>query len=86
MRAQLTIYRNQQRNPDTTQAVFIPFQDPEYWGVAVAKDNQELLDQFNEFIEKYRSDGGFDALSEKYLAQEQRAFDDLGFTWFFDLD
>ena len=27
---QLTIYRNNQANPDTTEAVFIPFQDPEY--------------------------------------------------------
>ncbi len=46
---QLTIYRNNQKNPDTTEAVFIPFQDPES-GIAVAKGNDELLGQLNEFI------------------------------------
>ncbi len=83
---QLTIYRNQARNPDTTTAVFIPFQDPEYWGIAVAKGHEELLDQINEFIADYRTDGGFDRLSEKHLAEEQKAFNQFGFAWFFDLD
>ena len=83
---QLTIYRNQQRNPDTTEAVFIPFQDPEYWGIAVAKGNEELLDQVNEFIAQYSADGGFDAITERHLSEEKKAFDELGFSWFFDLD
>ena len=47
---QLTIYRNHQANPDTTEAVFIPFQDAEEWGIAVKKGNTELLDQLNAFI------------------------------------
>lgn len=83
---QLTIYRNHEANPDTTEAVFIPFQDPEYWGIAVQKGNTELLDQLNEFIAQSRADGTFDALTEKYLAQEKAAFDELGFTWFFDFE
>lgn len=82
---QLTIYRNQQRNPDTTVAVFVPFQESEKWGVAVKKGNTELLEQMNEFIEKFTEDGGFDELSEKYLSEEKKAFDELGFKWFFDL-
>lgn len=36
---QLTIYRNWQNNLDTTNAVFIPFQDVEPWGIAVKKGN-----------------------------------------------
>ena len=83
---QLTIYRNQARNPDTTKAVFIPFQDVEYWGVAVAKGEDTLLEQLNEFIPTYAAEGGFDGLTEKHLAEEKAAFDDLGFSWFFDLD
>ena len=47
---QLTIYRNHQANPDTTEAVFIPFQDAEEWGIAVKKGDTELLDQLNAFI------------------------------------
>lgn len=81
---QLTVYRNQQRNPDTTVAVFIPFQEPEGWGIAVKKGNSTLLDQLNEFIAKSKQDGEFDRLTQKYLPDEKAAFDKLGFTWFFD--
>lgn len=82
---QLTIYRNWQNNLDTTNAVFIPFQDVEPWGIAVKKGNTELLDQLNEFIETYREDGGFEELTEKYLSEEKEAFEELGFQCFFDM-
>ncbi len=82
---QLTIYRNQQQNAETTKAIFIPFQDVDYWGVAVQKGNTELVTELNEFIASYRADGGFDALSETYLAEEKVAFQELGFQWFFDI-
>lgn len=83
---QLTIYRNWQNNQDTTEAVFIPFQDVDKWGVAVQKGNTELLGQLNTFIETYTNEGGFDNLSEKHLKEEKKAFDELGFKWFFDLN
>lgn len=83
---QLTIYRNNQANPDTTEAVFIPFQDPEYWGIAVQKGNDELREQFNEFIAQCKANGTFDELTQEYLADEKAAFDKLGFRWFFDFD
>lgn len=83
---QLTIYRNNQANPDTTEAVFIPFQDPEYWGIAVADGNDELRAQFNEFIAQCKQDGSFEELTQEYLADEKAAFDELGFRWFFDFD
>lgn len=82
---QLTIYRNHLKNADTTTAIYIPFQDVEYWGVAVKKGNTELLDQLNAFIEKYAAEGGFDKLTEKYLSEEKKAFEELGFQWFFDI-
>jgi len=81
---QLTIYRNQKSNPDTTNAVFIPFQDPEHWGVAVKQGNSKLLSQLNEFIAKSKTNGEFDKLTNRYLAEEKATFDTLGFKWFFD--
>jgi polar amino acid transport system substrate-binding protein len=81
---QLTIYQNNQANPDTTNAVFIPFQDPEHWGIAVKKGNSALLAQLNAFIAKSKTDGEFDKLTNKYLATEKATFDSLGFKWFFD--
>jgi len=82
---QLTIYRNNQMNPETTVAIFIPFQNVEYWGAALQKGNTELLNGVNSFIKKYAEEGGFEELSEKYMAEERKAFDELGFKWFFDL-
>ena len=81
---QLTIYRDQQANPETTVAIFIPFQDVEYWGVGVKKDNTDLLNNVNAFIDKFYADKGFDTLTTKYLQNEKAAFDQLGFSWFFD--
>lgn len=83
---QLTIYRNNQANPDTTKAVFIPFQDPEYWGIAVASGNDELREELNSFIAESKENGEFDRLTDTYLADEKAAFDELGFRWFFDFD
>ena len=83
---QLTIYRNHEANPDTTEAVFIPFQDAEEWGIAVKKGNTELLDQLNAFIAQSKTDGEFDRLTGKYLADEKKAFDQYGFKWFFDFE
>ena len=83
---QLTIYRNHAANPETTHAVYIPFQDAESWGIAVAKGNDELLGQLNEFIARSKENGEFDRLTEKYLSQEKEAFDEYGFKWFFDFE
>lgn len=82
---QLTIYRNWQNNPDTTSAIFIPFQDVEKWGIAVQKGNQELLGQLNAFLADFQDKGGYEELTEKYLAEEKKAFDELNFQWFFDM-
>ncbi|MEG0071433.1 MAG: transporter substrate-binding domain-containing protein [Raoultibacter sp.] len=82
---QLTIYRNWQANLNTTTALFIPFQNVEQWGIAVQKGNTELQSQLNNFIAQYRSQGGFDTLTQTHLAKEKAAFDELGFQWFFDM-
>lgn len=83
---QLTIYRNHMANPDTTEAIYIPFQEAESWGIAVKKGDTELLDQLNSFIAESKTDGEFDRLTEKYLSEEKKAFDQYGFKWFFDFE
>lgn len=83
---QLTIYRNQKANSDSTEAIYIPFQDAEEWGIAVNKGNSELLNQLNEFIAQSKADGEFDKLTEKYLSEEKKAFDEYNFKWFFDFE
>lgn len=78
---QLTIYRQNQANPDTTEAILIPFQDSESWGMAVNKDNQELLTQIDSFIGEFKAQGGFDELTEKHLKEEKETFDALLLTF-----
>lgn len=81
---QLTIYQNQKDNPETTIAVYIPGQQAETWGVGVKKGNTELLGKVNAFIDKFYAENGFGPITEKYLAEEKKAFDSFGFPWFFD--
>lgn len=83
---QLTIYRNWNTHKDTTEAIFIPFQKPEQWGAAVKKGNTALLDSFNAFLKDYQAQGGFERLTQTYMAEEKAIFDKWGFTWFFDLE
>lgn len=80
---QLTIYRNNKKNPDTTKAIFIPNQDVEYWGIGIKKGNTELLTKVNSFIDAFFAKKGFDPITEKYLKEEKAAFDKNGFPWFF---
>ncbi len=81
---QLTIYRQNQINKDVTDIVQIPAQDSEDWGMVVKQGNTELLSQINDFIKDYKDKGGFDEITNKYMAEEKQVFDELGFPWFFD--
>jgi len=81
---QLTIYKNWTNHKNTTVALLKPFQEkPEYWGVAIKKGNEELREHVNAFIKQAKSDGTFDALSQKYLAEARATFDTLGIPFFF---
>ena len=50
------------------------------------KGNQELLEEINAFLAEYKENGGYEELTEKHLAEEKKAFEELEFQWFFDLD
>lgn len=82
---QLTIYRNWQQNQDKSKALFIDVNEVEPWAIAIRQNDTALANELNDFLEQYRANGGFDKLTEKYLAKEKTAFDQLGFLWFFDV-
>ncbi len=83
---QLTIYRNWAKFQDTTTAVFIPFQEPEKWGIAVKKGNTKLLKELNAFLAEFKKQGGYEELTKKYMSEEKAIFDQWGFTWFFNME
>jgi polar amino acid transport system substrate-binding protein len=39
--------------------------------------------QINTFIKKFREEGGFDALAEKYLPEQKKAFKAMGVPFVF---
>ncbi len=80
---QLTITRNVNANASTLKAVFIPDQVAEEWGAAFKKGS-ELTAKFNAFLVKFTQHGGFADLIEKHLKEEKKAFDAMGFAFFFE--
>lgn len=81
---QLTVYRQSKLNEETTEAILIPFQDSESWGIGVKKGNTDLLNKINDFIKEFKEKNGFDEITEEYLSEEKKTFDELNFPWFFD--
>lgn len=81
---QLTIYRNWEKHKNESVALLEPFQEfPEYWGVALRKNDLKLKEEIDAFISKAKLDGTFDALSKRYLYDVRETFDSLGIPFFF---
>jgi polar amino acid transport system substrate-binding protein len=79
---QLSTLANWQANQTTTRPLLQAFQ-AEHWAVGLKKGNDELLGQVNTFIETYRSQGGFQRLADRWLAQQKAAFAKLGVPFVF---
>ncbi|HEV8050852.1 MAG TPA: transporter substrate-binding domain-containing protein [Parachlamydiaceae bacterium] len=79
---QISVYTNWQKNQKTTRANLIPFQK-ENWAIAIRKNNEELLNKINDFIKKFREEGGFDKLADKYLPEQKQAFKQMGVPFVF---
>lgn len=74
---QLSIYRYNKANPETTRALLKPFIE-ESWAIGIGKGNDGLKLQVNTFLEKFRKAGGFEKLGSEYLADEKRFLESQG--------
>lgn len=79
---QMSVFQNNKRNPATTRALLAPLQT-ESWAVALRQGDADLLKQVNTFLSVFRAEGGFDKLSERFLAEEKAAFAAQGIPFFF---
>jgi polar amino acid transport system substrate-binding protein len=79
---QLSVFQNWKKYQDTTRAILQPFQQEE-WAMGIRKGNEELRQQINNFIAKFKNSGGFDALGAKYLSENKKAFEQLGIPFYF---
>ncbi len=79
---QMSTLRNWQANPDTTRALLKPFRE-ESWAIALRKGDAELRAMVNAFLAKFRAEGGFDRLAEKWLKEQRAGFEKLGVPFVF---
>lgn len=79
---QMSVFQNARRQPGKVRALLAPLQQ-ESWAVALRPDDNELRTQVNTFLGKFRADGGFHELADKYLAEEKTAFEAQGIPFVF---
>ena len=70
---QMSVFQNARRQAGKVRALLAPLQK-ESWAIALRPGDPELLKQVNAFLARFRTDGGFDRLADKYLADEKAAF------------
>jgi polar amino acid transport system substrate-binding protein len=79
---QMSIWQNQQKNPDATRALLAPIRKEE-WAIAVRKEDAPLREQINSFLKEFRAEGGFDRLAEQFLKEQKAAFEKEGVPFVF---
>jgi polar amino acid transport system substrate-binding protein len=70
---QMSVWKNWKQNPEATRALLAPLQK-EHWAVGVKRENDDLRLEINDFLKQFRTNGGFDKLGERYLAEQKEAF------------
>jgi polar amino acid transport system substrate-binding protein len=79
---QISTYENWRRNEDTTRALLKPFQT-ETWAIGLRQDDAALRQQVNQFLQNYKTQGGFDKLGDRYLGEQKAAFKKLDYPFSF---
>lgn len=79
---QMSVFKNWQKNPETTRAVLAPFQQ-ESWAIGLRKGDAELREKVNAFLADFRARGGFEKLGAKWLGEQQAEFKKLGLPFYF---
>jgi polar amino acid transport system substrate-binding protein len=79
---QMSVYQQARKNPDKLKALLSPIQT-ESWAVGLRQADEGLRQQVNAFLAKFRKEGGFDRLAEKYLKEQKAAFAAQGIPFVF---
>ena len=79
---QFSVFQHWNRNPETTRALLQPFQK-ERWAIGVRKGNSPLVESVNAFLARFRKDGGFERLGDRWLKEPKEGFKKLGLDFVF---
>jgi len=74
---QLSIFQYAGANPETTRGLLKPFVE-EAWAIAIAKGNDQLRGQVNDFLTEFRARDGFGKLGEQFLQKEKKFLEAAG--------
>lgn len=79
---QVSVWRYNRQYPDETVALLEPVK-PEPWAIGLRLGDAHLKKQVNEFLQKFRKEGGFARLGDKYLAEQKADFEKRGIPFSF---
>lgn len=79
---QMSVYMNWKKHSKSTRPLLDPFQK-ESWAIGIRPGNTELRTQVNAFLSKFKKEGGFDRLGDKYLSEQKQAFEQRGIPFIF---
>tara|TARA_R110002096_G_scaffold27577_6_gene84198 strand:+ start:2801 stop:3595 length:795 start_codon:yes stop_codon:yes gene_type:complete len=79
---QISIYQFWKKHRETTRPILKPIRE-ETWAIGLRKGDTELLSEVNAFLADYRAAGNFDALAERYMAEQKKAFEEMGVPFIF---
>jgi polar amino acid transport system substrate-binding protein len=78
----MSVFQNAKRNPGKVRALLAPLQQ-ESWAIALRPQDASLRSEVNDFLTKFRAEGGFTKLADRYLADEKAAFTAQGIPFVF---
>lgn len=70
---QMSVWQHAKQHPESTVALLAPIR-VEQWAVGLRTDDTALRDEINRVLKSFRESGGFDALGDKYLSEQKKAF------------
>ena len=74
---QLSLWRDNRNLPHETR-LLPTLLNEEMWGMCIQKGDEKMRLRVNAFLARFRADGGFQRLGEKYLAEEMKFLAEQG--------
>ena len=79
---QMSTYMNWKKHSQTTRPLLEPFKS-ESWAIGLRQGDDAIRTEVNQFLERFKADGGFDRLGDRFLSEQKQAFERLGYPFFF---
>ncbi len=80
---QISIYKSWQAHPEATRAILKPIR-AESWAIGLRHGEDALREEVNAFLAAFRAQNGFEALTDRYMAAEKKAFAEQGIPFIFE--